>query len=695
MSLGAYSLTANQGVDVHEPSSSGLPRELQGEWARLQAAIRQGEVAAGEETAKVRALLARCRSAGRYVPDGRGRDTLYMLVREIGARLQAVTNEFPPNVVEPADPTVGSYSPLASPGGQAMAVSQSDFDGSRALVAAPQPIPAAAVFAPRGPEILHAGRFGRLSDSLRRRWLLFVCTGLLCSTITAGAALLLIRPHYVSTAEVSIAPSLDQDVRPDGGDADLPYSTLDADMIAAIVQRVPLGAIASTNGPPQRSAEIITSHTSITTSPARGTYEIRAWAESPKDVQKLAAAVADVLVERLSESDAAHSTQIISALASALLERAESIGQTIVELQAAGRAQSEVITSPEDAVAKASLDASRAEYRSIRERLSQMKLESLVRAAVPPARMSRAAGEPQLQGAAIQKAVASVFGVGAFMGAAILVWAIDSRHGRLSRASDIDEGLGIRVLGTLPPTSLKALSGSSLAAAQVAEEIDKIRSVLMRDATSRPRQVVMLTSSGTMEGNSTVAASLALSLARAGRRTLLMDADLRSPSLHKLFGLPQEDGLSETLRSEIDLSDAIRQTNTDGLYVVTAGVSDMDAVQALATDMPQAIFEKLRDQFDFIILDAAPVLDISDTLSLGQYVDAAILTVLRDHSELRRVYEAAERLKAAGVRLMGCIVNGIHLRLDRRVVRLHSSSASRTPRLAGAPPPDGDSVDLD
>ena len=168
------------------------------------------------------------------------------------------------------------------------------------------------------------------------------------------------------------------------------------------------------------------------------------------------------------------------------------------------------------------------------------------------------------------------------------------------------------MLGVLPPTSLKSLAGNSLVATQVAESIDNVRATLMHDSTAGPRQVVMVTSPGTMEGDTVVASSLALSLSRAGRRTLLVDGDLRAPALHKLFGMPLEDGLSEVLRTEIDLADAIKPTNNERLYLLTAGVCDADAIHALATDQPQAIFEKLRDQFDFIMIDAPPVLGISD-----------------------------------------------------------------------------------
>jgi succinoglycan biosynthesis transport protein ExoP len=278
-------------------------------------------------------------------------------------------------------------------------------------------------------------------------------------------------------------------------------------------------------------------------------------------------------------------------------------------------------------------------------------------------------------------AIAGVGGLAALALTGYGVALLEFGRRRLNGPEDMDEGLGVRVLGVLPSTSLKALGGNSLVATQVAEAIDNVRATIMHDSTSRPRQVVLVTSPATMEGATTVASSLAISLARAGRRTLLVDGDLRSPDLHKLFGLPLEDGLSGVLRSEVDLADAIRPTHNEGLHLLTAGVCDMDAIHALATDQPQAIFEKLRDQFDFIVIDAPPVLGISDALNLGQYVDGAVLTVLRDHSEVRSIYHALEVLRSMGVRVIGTVVNGVPTKTDRRVVRLHQASAQRTPRL--------------
>ena len=278
----------------------------------------------------------------------------------------------------------------------------------------------------------------------------------------------------------------------------------------------------------------------------------------------------------------------------------------------------------------------------------------------------------------------SIAGIGGLAALALTCYGVallEFRHRRLNGPADVDEGLGIRVLGIVPSTSLKALTGNSLVATQVAEAIDNVRATLMHDRGASGRQVIMVTSSGTMEGTTVVASSLALSLARAGRRTLLVDGDLRSPSLHKLFAMPLEDGFSEVLRSEIDLVDAIKPTNNEGLYLLSAGVCNAEAIHLLATDQPQAIFEKLRDQFDYIVIDAPPVLGVADSLSLGQYIDGAILTVLRDHSEIRKVYKAIEMLRGMGVRVLGSVVNGVPVKADRRVVRLHKTGASQAPRL--------------
>jgi len=268
----------------------------------------------------------------------------------------------------------------------------------------------------------------------------------------------------------------------------------------------------------------------------------------------------------------------------------------------------------------------------------------------------------------------AITGIGGAMALALTCFGIaymEFRNRRLDGPEQVDEGLGIRVVGTLPALSArKMLDPDHPVVAQLTESIDSVRTQLMHDSTSKRRQVVLVTSAMTQEGRTTVSSQLAASLARAGRRTLLVDGDVRRPALHALFDVPLEDGLCEVLRAEVDVADVIRPTHAEGLWLLTAGYCDVDAIHALATEQMQPAFEKLRSEYDFIIIDGAPVLGMSDALIFGQYCDGAILSVRRDFSQMPKINEAAALLRSVGVRLIGSVVNGVHSKCDDRVTQL-------------------------
>ncbi len=111
------------------------------------------------------------------------------------------------------------------------------------------------------------------------------------------------------------------------------------------------------------------------------------------------------------------------------------------------------------------------------------------------------------------------------------------------------------------------------------------------------------------------------------------------------------------LLGEVDTVDAILATNQDGLMVMPAGQWDREVLQSLARGGAIAALEKLKEEFDFIIVDSHPVLAATDSLLLGQAVDAVILSVLRDVSQTPRVYAAAQRLNSLGIRVLGAVVN--------------------------------------
>jgi capsular exopolysaccharide synthesis family protein len=270
-----------------------------------------------------------------------------------------------------------------------------------------------------------------------------------------------------------------------------------------------------------------------------------------------------------------------------------------------------------------------------------------------------------------QVVMSSVGGALAFALGCLVVGYLEFRGRRLNGPEEVNEGLGIRVVGTLPSlTSRYALDPSHPIVAQLTESIDGVRTILMHDSTSKRRQVVLVTSAATMEGRTTVASQLAASLARAGRRTLLVDGDLRRPALHALFDVPLEDGLCEVLRAEVDVDDVIRPTHAEGLWLLTAGYCDIDAIHALATEQMQPVFDKLRNEYDFVIIDGAPVVGMSDALIFGQYSDGAILSVRRDHSQMPKINHAAELLRDVGIRIIGAVVNGVPTKADDRIMQL-------------------------
>jgi capsular exopolysaccharide synthesis family protein len=240
---------------------------------------------------------------------------------------------------------------------------------------------------------------------------------------------------------------------------------------------------------------------------------------------------------------------------------------------------------------------------------------------------------------------------------------IEFRRRRLNSLQQITDGLGMQLIGTLP--ALKGRLRSRRVAkklgdlyGRVAESMDGIRTALMHgEGPSKPR-VVMVTSAEPHEGKSTVASQLAASLARSRVRTLLLDADIREPMAHHLMEMPLDPGMCEVLRGEADVDDVIRPTRSPGLWLLPAGQCDLAAIHELSTDTLGDLFHHVRQQFDVIIVDSGPVLDLADTRLVGQHVDAAILSVLRGESSLTKVYEATQQLEGVGIQVLGSVFNG-------------------------------------
>jgi capsular exopolysaccharide synthesis family protein len=258
---------------------------------------------------------------------------------------------------------------------------------------------------------------------------------------------------------------------------------------------------------------------------------------------------------------------------------------------------------------------------------------------------------------------------------------------RVNSVNEVNDGLGIRVVGELPSISGRAFrrvrggKGQNVLKALMAERIDGARTALIHTTAIDPPRIVMVTSAEPHEGKTTTSSQLAASLARSGRRTLLIDADIRNPGVHRVFELPQDPGLCELLRGEADRDAVIHPTRTANLWLMPAGRCDLRSVQALSSSYLGTAIAALSVQFDYIIIDSGPVLKVADPLLVGQHVDAAIVSVLRDVSKVQHVYDAVERLRSVGITVLGSVVNGVNDDVARHGVEL---LMAETPKKAEA-----------
>jgi Mrp family chromosome partitioning ATPase len=122
--------------------------------------------------------------------------------------------------------------------------------------------------------------------------------------------------------------------------------------------------------------------------------------------------------------------------------------------------------------------------------------------------------------------------------------------------------------------------------------------------------------------------------------------------------VPLEPGFSELLRGEATLDDVLQETTAPNLYLLPAGRCDRKALHALAQDSAADWFERVKERFDFVLIDSCPVLPVTDALLLAQHADAVLFSVLREVSRLPQVKAALGKMNACGGRVLGAVVNG-------------------------------------
>ncbi len=244
---------------------------------------------------------------------------------------------------------------------------------------------------------------------------------------------------------------------------------------------------------------------------------------------------------------------------------------------------------------------------------------------------------------------------------------LELRAQRVDTVEEVAQSLGLPVVGALPDSSRpvprrrlpEGITAEAYTQAVLTESVDATRAMLVHAARTEGVQVVMITSAMPGEGKTSLSCHLAASLARVGHKTLLIDGDMRNPMAHRLFELPNGAGLSEVLRGEAAAEQVTQPTVLPSLSLIAGGHWDGGAAAGLAQGGARALFDRLRQEYDFILVDSSPVLPVADALLVGQSADAVVFSILRDVSRLPNVYLASQRLAAMGARTLGAVLNGV------------------------------------
>ena len=177
-------------------------------------------------------------------------------------------------------------------------------------------------------------------------------------------------------------------------------------------------------------------------------------------------------------------------------------------------------------------------------------------------------------------------------------------------------------------------------------------------------KVITMTSSVLNEGKSSVSLSLSRTLAESGKKILMVDADLRKSVMAARYHIQGIDkGLSHYLTGQAEIEDIIYETETEGFYLSVAGPLSPDPTSLLDSDQFQKFIDKVREDFDYVIIDAPPLGVVIDAVIIGKYCDGAVLVIEQGVIKRKVVQDVIKQLKRGKVRILGAVLNKVDERI--------------------------------
>lgn len=247
-----------------------------------------------------------------------------------------------------------------------------------------------------------------------------------------------------------------------------------------------------------------------------------------------------------------------------------------------------------------------------------------------------------------------------------LAFALDQLDETISDPSDVESVTDLPLLGTVPSTEDDdAVEAVSDPKSELTEAYLSIATSLRFATDHGIPTAFAITSSRPSEGKSTASLGLALTLARQGRRVVLLDCDMRNPSVHKLFGAKNVVGTSNLLAGEDVLARALNETMHPGLSAIYAGPQPPNAAELLSGEGLTRVLEMLQGSFDNVVVDSPPVLGLADAPLIAGRVDNILFVTEAHETPVRVVRNALDRIENSGANVLGLVLN----KLDRNKIQ--------------------------
>lgn len=192
-----------------------------------------------------------------------------------------------------------------------------------------------------------------------------------------------------------------------------------------------------------------------------------------------------------------------------------------------------------------------------------------------------------------------------------------------------------------------------------AEAYRVIRTGIQFAQAGKELQTIALTSCTLNEGKSTTIANLAVVLTQAGKSVLLIDCDMRNPTVHKNFNLSNKVGLSSCISMGTALSDAVQKTSIEGLYALTGGVIPPNPSELLGSEQMKNVLQRAKEQYDYVLIDTPPVMPVTDALIVGRFVDGMILVIASAEIKVEMARDVKNQLVNAGAKILGVVLNKV------------------------------------